>query len=317
VRTTRSLAKSGRARGRARREDRGAPNTARRRAPRVIDAHGHVNWLGYDAARLVANMDAHGIDVMWLLTWEAPAHEIDPNNYDVFWPNRCGMPLEDVLEAVRQYPRRFVPFYAPDPRQPGALSRLRAAVKQYGVRGCGEMKCRIMLDDPHALEMWHFCGENRLPVIIHMDVPLPRRRLGRDPGYWYCCDWENLARALERCPRTTFIGHAPGFWREISGNADSSAAAYPEGPVTPGGRLWQYLDRYPDLYCDLSANSALRALGRDRECARRFLLRYQDRCLFGRDYFDDALWKFLRSLRLPDAVQKKIVRGNALRLVPR
>jgi hypothetical protein len=290
--------------------------TRRGRSPRVIDCHGHVNWYGYDAERLVANMDAHGIDRMWLLTWEAAEHEMAPLHREVFPPGRAQMPFEDVLAAARRYPTRFVPFYAPDPRQPGALARLRGAVKHLGVRGCGEMKCRIMLDDPHALEMWHFCGEHRLPVIFHMDVPLPRWKLGKDPGYWYCCDWENLARALESCRQTTFIGHAPGFWREISGNADRAQGMYPEGPVTPGGRLWAYLDRYPNLYCDLSAASALRALRRDRATGKRFLLRYQDRCLFGRDYFDDALWKFLKSLKLPRKVMTKIVRDNALRLVP-
>jgi len=286
------------------------------RAVTLVDAHGHVKWFGYDARRLVANMDEHGIAVMWLLTWEVDRHEVDPFYENVFWPGRFGMPLEDVVEAVAQYPDRFVPFFAPDPRKAHALERLRGAVQNHGVRGCGELKCRVMMDDPGALELFHYCGEAKLPVVFHMDVPLPRRQLDRDPGYWYCCDWENLARALELCPRTVFLGHAPGFWREISGDADAVTEAYPRGAVTPGGRLWAYLDRYPNLCADLSAGSALTALSRDPAKGREFLLRYQDRCLFARDYFDGRLHEFLTSCRLPAAACRKILSGNALRLVP-
>jgi predicted TIM-barrel fold metal-dependent hydrolase len=173
-----------------------------------------------------------------------------------------------------------------------------------------------MMDDPRALELFHFCGENKLPVVFHVDVPLPRHKLGRDPGWWYCCDWENLARALETCQKTVLIGHGPGFWREISGDADSSPDAYPSGPVTPGGRLWDYMERYPNLYCDLSAGSALRALRRDPKLGREFLLKYQDRCLFGRDYFDDAMHNLIKNCKLPTAAMTKIMSGNALRLVP-
>jgi len=293
-----------------------AKKRAKRRL-RIIDCHAHVKWYGYDARRLVENMDEHGIDVMWLLTWEVPQEEMATNAYErVFWPGRKEMPLEDVVEAVSRYPDRFVPFYAPDPSRPGALSRLEGAIKHYGVRGCGELKSRVMMDDPRTLELFHFCGENKLPVIFHVDVPLPRHKLGRDPGLWYCCDRENLARALETCPRTVLIGHGPGFWREISGNADSCPDAYPDGPVTPGGTLWKYMDRYPNLRCDLSAGSARRALSRSPEVGRKFLLKYQGRCLFGRDYFDDAMHKFIKSCRLPASVTRKILRDNALRLVP-
>jgi predicted TIM-barrel fold metal-dependent hydrolase len=290
--------------------------TGERTIPRIIDGHGHVKWYGYDADRLVANMDEHGIDLMWLLSWEAPADEIDLGFAGCFWPQTVGMPFKDVVAAVHRYPDRFIPFYAPDPRERDSLALLQGAVKYLGVRGCGELKVRIMLDDPRALEMFHYCGEAGLPVIFHLDVPLPRGQFGRDPGYWYCCDWENLARALERCSKTAFLGHAPGFWREISGDADADPAGYPQGPVTPGGRLWQYMDAYPNLHCDLSAGSALYALSRDPAVGKQFLDKYQDRCIFGRDYFDDRMHRFILDCRLSAEATEKILCGNALRLVP-
>ncbi|OPZ86809.1 MAG: Amidohydrolase [bacterium ADurb.Bin429] len=283
----------------------------------IIDCHGHVKWYGYTPAKLVENMDAHGIARMWLLSWECAPEEMDLNLYgNIFWPGHLQLPFEHVMEAVEQYPDRFIPGYAPDPRQPGALKRLQGAVQYLGARVCGELKCRVMMDDPHALEMFYYCGEAGLPVVFHMDVPLPRHEAGKDPGNWYCCDWENLARALECCPKTIFIGHAPGFWREISGNADDDAGYYPKGAITAGGRLQDYLDRYPNLYCDLSAGSGLGAVSRDPEAGKAFLVKYQDRCLFGRDYFDDALYRFLIGCDLPEVALAKILRENALRLVP-
>jgi predicted TIM-barrel fold metal-dependent hydrolase len=283
----------------------------------VVDCHTHVKWYGYDAARIVANMDESGIDVTWLLTWEAPPHEIDQAGYArVFWPGRQMMPFEDVIEAVYRYPARLVPFYAPDPRQPHAIRLLESAVSRVGVRGFGEMKVRMLMDDPRALEVFHFCGERGLPVIFHMDVPLPRHDPTRDPGYWYCCDWENLARALEQCRKTVFLGHGPGFWREISADADSSPDPYPQGAVKPGGRLMKFLDSHPNLGCDLSASSGLRALSRDLAVGRKFLEKYQERCLFGRDSFDHRLQEFIRECRLSPVVYRKIMGENALRIVP-
>ena len=278
---------------------------------RIIDAHAHVKWYGYDAAALVENMDERGIERMWLLTWEAPAEEVGCE--DVLWPGCHNMPLEHVVEACRAYPDRFVPFYAPDPRVPGWKGRLEGAITYYGVRGCGELKVRMMMDDPRMLDLFQFCGEKGLPLIFHLDIPLPP---GTFSEHFYCAGYDNLARALQLCPKTTFIGHAPGFWREISGDATTRQEMYVDGRVTPGGRLWEFMDTYPNLWCDLSANSALGALSRDPAKGKEFLLRYQDRCMFGRDYFDDRLHDFIKSCRLPAGAMRKIMSGNALRLVP-
>jgi len=123
--------------------------------------------------------------------------------------------------------------------------------------------------------------------------------------------------ALKACPHTVFIGHAPGFWREISGDADTERASYPKGkPVKPGGRLLQLLDKYDNLYCDISAGSGYTALTRDRDFTRRFLIDYQDRILFGRDEFSRRHLDLLLSLELPERVLRKILGENARRLVP-
>jgi predicted TIM-barrel fold metal-dependent hydrolase len=229
----------------------------------------------------------------------------------------AGIPLRDLLTAHRNNPGRFVLGYCPHPLLGEAPSLLRAAVKMYGVRVCGEWKFRIPFDDPRCLELFHAAGEMNLPVVLHLDVPYLQVDGKRtyQPS-WYGGTVANLERALQACPETTFIGHAPGFWREISGDADSDPTSYPRGPVTSGGRLYDLFDRYENLYADLSAGSGRFALERDPEHAVKFINRYSDRLLFARDYYEQDLHNFLQTLDLDEAVTNKIYFENALKLVP-
>jgi predicted TIM-barrel fold metal-dependent hydrolase len=242
---------------------------------------------------------------------------MSPDYHRSLNPLAVGIPFADVVRTAELYPERFVPGYAIDPRHPHARERLRAAVDIHGVRVYGELKVRVQYDDPDCIAMFHACADLGLPVIFHLDVVLPRGAPQTARQWWYGGHIDNVERALRACPRTVLIGHAPGFWREISGDAEEEPLGYPKNrPVKPGGRLLALLDRHPNLHCDLSAGSGLTALSRDLEFSRRFLLAYQDRCLFGRDQFDDALHKLLVSLSLPGEALGKILGGNAYRLVP-
>jgi predicted TIM-barrel fold metal-dependent hydrolase len=101
------------------------------------------------------------------------------------------------------------------------------------------------------------------------------------------------------------------------------------------------LDRHPNFHCDIAARIA--ELGRQPYSARAFLIRWQDRVLFGTDMAPDPAWyavyyRFLETfdesfaydvdgppsqgrwpingLGLPPEVMEKIYRANALRLIP-
>ena len=117
------------------------------------------------------------------------------------------------------------------------------------------------------------------------------------------------------CPATTFLGHGLGFWREISADADKVEQAYPKGPISSPGKLVEVMRRHDNLYADLSAGSGQGALSRDMDHAREFILEFQDRVLFGRDYFDRALLDVLEQLDLPKDVLDKVLYQNALRLM--
>jgi hypothetical protein len=88
-----------------------------------------------------------------------------------------------------------------------------------------------------------------------------------------------LERTMIECPETVFIGHAPGFWAHIPDDVRHTTESYPEGLVTPSGRVGHMLRTYPNLYADLSAGSGLKAIDRDREFGRQFLVECSDRLL--------------------------------------
>jgi predicted TIM-barrel fold metal-dependent hydrolase len=291
----------------------------------LIDSHQHVFWHNRDDAGLVADMDAHGIDKAWLLSWEVRPEEDAKGYHGVLNPlhlrpdgTHAGIVLSDLLLCQRRYPGRFVVGYCPHPLTGDAPKYFEAAYKMHGVRVCGEWKFRMLFDDPRCLNLFRKAGELKCPVVLHLDIPYYADGKGGKTfsEAWYGGTVENLERALAACPDTIFIGHAPGFWREISGDADGDPAPYPRGPLTPGGKLYRLFDTYPNLYADLSAGSGKFAMSRDPEHAAKFITRYADRLLFARDYYEQDLWTFLKTLPLAEDVKRKLYFENALRLVP-
>lgn len=290
----------------------------------IIDSHQHAFWHDKNDADLVADMDAHGIEQAWLLTWELQPEEDRRGYHRVLDPvnlrpdgTHAGIILRDLIAVRDRYPDRFVLGYCPHPLRPSAPQLFESAYHMHRVRVCGEWKFQMLFDDPRCLELFHKAGELHCPVVLHLDVPY----LPDDDGHpkydehWYGGTVANLGRALNACPETNFIGHAPGFWREISGDADASSGHYPKGPVTPGGRLHELFDTHANLYADLSAGSAHIALSRDPQHAKTFLTRFADRLLFGRDFYGQELHDFLQTLDLPKDISDKIYFENARKLL--
>lgn len=276
----------------------------------IVDAHNHPDWLGHDLAMFLENMAEHDIDRTWLLSWESPSDEYDHGFDDRVPGGPDGpVPFTRCLAYAERAPGKFVLGFAPDPRRPDAIDRLQSAIELHGVRVYGELKVRMTYDHADALRMFRFCGEKRLPVVVHIDYDL-------DGGFWYGGGIEAFERAIETCPDTIFLGHGPGFWAHISGDDQFDRVAYPCGPVQPGGKLIAMLRRYPNLYCDWSAGSGCNAISRDPEFGREFLLEFADRVLFARDCFDNRHQELLNAVGLPDEALAKIYSGNALELVP-
>jgi len=197
---------------------------------------------------------------------------------------------------------------------------------------------RVPVDDQVLDPIWEACARLRIPVLIHTGDPwsffqpwdkhnerwLEMKLMGgrvRPPDHFP--NWESLMaerdRLFARHSKTTFIVAHLGW------QANNLAA------------LGQLLDRLPNLYTECGA--VLYELGRQPFTARDWLIKYQDRVLFGKDryvvseypyyfrvfetrdeYFDyyrkyHAFWK-MYGLSLPDEILKKIYFKNALRIVP-
>lgn len=287
----------------------------------IFDLHQHVLWGGRDIRGLIADFDTHGIAEALLMTWQVgpfEQHTVEPEffNSTQVLPDgtHAGLPLADLLRAIDLYPARLHLGYCPHPLWPGAPQMLRSATEMYGVRLCGEWKFTLPLDDPRSLEVFKMAGELGLAVLLHLDVPY----LAGNPKLqrvWFGGDIETLERTLLACPGTTFIGHAPGFWREFDADAPGRPEQYPDGPATGEGRLQGMLRRYDNLIADVSAKSGLIALNRDPSRTRRFLIEFQDQVVFGRDKYGADHLTFIEGLDLPTDVLGKLLWSNARRLL--
>jgi predicted TIM-barrel fold metal-dependent hydrolase len=232
-------------------------------------------------------------------------------------PESSAYPIttDYVLEATRPHRDRLIPFCSVDPRTSysGGLKGLIAMLRKYvdaGAKGFGEHKPGVNVDDPLNMQIYAACGELNLPVLFHLDQ---LRNLDK-PGL------PGLENALKQHPQTRFIGHGPGWWASIAGEISAAdLARYPDGPVKPGGAIDTLMSKYPNLYGDLSAGSGAKAISRDPEFGREFLIRRADRLLFGTDYLtpgqDVPQLELFRSIDLPAEVQAKIFRDNARRLL--
>jgi len=192
---------------------------------------------------------------------------------------------EQVLEVHRRHPDRIIPFCKLDPRggsnSPDTdFSWALAEYKAAGCKGVGEVTANLHIDDPLCVNFFRHCGKVGLPVIFHL---VPRVGYGL---YGLADDMglPRLERVLHDCPETVLIGHAMAFWSEVASNVDEATrGGYPKGAVVGPGRVPHLLERYPNLYGDLSAGSGFNAISRDPQFGHRFCGEFQDRLLFGTD----------------------------------
>lgn len=210
--------------------------------------------------------------------------------------------------------------------------------KNLGLTAKDKAGNRIAVDDPRIDPVWAKCGELGIPVLIHSGEPAAfwkprdknnerwlelkqRPRRYRDPQVYP--SWEEVMaeqhRMFKKHPNTKFINAHLGWY----GNDLK--------------KLGELMDEIPNMYSEIGA--VLAELGRQPRAAKAFLIKYQDRIMFGKDswrpeeypvyfrvletedeYFDyyrkrHAFWK-MYGLGLPDEVLKKLYYKNALQVIP-
>jgi predicted TIM-barrel fold metal-dependent hydrolase len=288
---------------------------------KIIDAHNHPDWHGHNLDKFIANMDQYGIAKTWLLNWECPVNEYGTFYTEVISAPLLGsltgpIPFSRSVSYKERAPERFVLGYCPDPRLPNACAMLKAAHDIYGAQVCGELKCRMMYDNPDALRLFHLAGDLKMPVIFHLQYDF-QSDWTKPWVEWWGGTIDTIERVLQACPNTIFLGHAPGFWIHISNDELWRNSNYPPMPakVVPGGKVPELLRKYPNLYCDISAGSGCYAFKRDPAFAKKFITEFQDRILYARDYFDNQHQEFINSLNLNSKILNKIYHANAEKLI--
>ncbi len=274
-----------------------------------IDMHTHLGQTWNSTQTLTAEvllrwMDAHHIARAVVLPLVSPESSSYPLTSDF------------VLAETKPHRDRLIPFCSIDPRTSfrGGHQGLVDMLKRYvdaGAKGFGEHKPGIAFDDPRNLRLFAACAEAKLPVLFHLD----NQRNTDQPGL------PGLEKVLQETPHGVFIGHGPGWWASISGDiTQGGLGGYPKGQVATGGAIDRLMEKYPNIYGELSAGSGANSISRDLEFGRQFLTRRQDRIMFGTDFLAPEqhvpqFELFEQLLKLPADVQKKIYRDNARRVL--
>ena len=275
---------------------------------RYIDMHTHLGqaWNGdppLTAQGLLRWMDANRISQAIVLP--------------VISPESSSYPITSnfVLTQTKPHRDRLIPFCSVDPRTSyrgglKGLVKMLTTYKEAGAMGFGEHKPGVPIDDPGNMRIYQACAEVELPLLFHLD----NKRNTDKPGL------PGLERVLKEVPKCIMIGHGPGWWASISGDASQTdLGVYPRGKVAQGGAIDRLMEKYPNLYGDLSAGSGARAITRDMDFGRKFLIRRADRLMFGTDYLRPGQnvpqLELYGKIDLPEKVQAKVYRENARKLV--
>lgn len=220
----------------------------------VLDLHYHP---GRQAGVEVAHMKGCGVTNAVLLA-------------------RASMEAQ-VKESMRTNPGKFWWFGSTDTAKADAADILGRAVKSGGAIGMGELKSHVECDGPEMRRLYDLAAELGVPVLLHFQEVEHFKGEGH-----FNTGIKRLPALLKAYPKTTFIGHADGFWANISADVPGDIC-YPTGKVKRGGLTDKVLADFPNMYGDMSANSGRNAINRDPEFTADFLKRHQNKLMFGSD----------------------------------
>ena len=304
-----------------------------------IDVHSHHWRMGdMDLSELTVEMDKMNMAVMVNLS------------------GGNGERLQGMMNNINDhFPNRFIIFANIDFKGIGEEGWTARAVSQLekdvtnGARGLKIFKNlglsvqdnlgnRVPVDDPRIDPIWEKCGELGIPVLIHSADPAP---------FWEPHDEKNERwLELKERPGRKRSDTNPAPWEQIIAEQHHVFRKHPQTKFINAHLGWygndlekfgSLLDELPNMFTEIGA--VLAELGRQPRNASSFLIKYQDRVLFGKDswapdeypyyfrvletddeYFDyyrkrHAFWK-MYGLNLPDEVLKKIYYKNAMALIP-
>ena len=314
----------------------------------AIDVHNHLRHIvesGEDISKIVSIMDECNVEAV------------------VDLDGGFGENLDKHLRVLKEpYPDRFIIYARIDwsrINEPDfseyAVNELEEAVSK-GAQGLKISKSLglgvkegdgryLRVDSPKLDPIWEKCGELVIPVEIHTSDPA---------AFFTPLDKHNeWLSVLVKYPNWMF--NKPEFYsREELHKQRNNVIAKHKNTIFSGAhmgnnpenlqQLGEWLDKYPNFYVNIDAR--LGELGRHPYTARKFIIKYQDRVMFGTDgYFNTPInaemyrthWRFLETddeymdiskshtvtpdwrvygLYLPDEVLNKLYYLNAKMMIP-
>ena len=303
----------------------------------VIDYHNHLDSM--EPEQVLRIMDACGIEHLVNITMKVgeEAHRIldryraaSDRFSAIGWMDWTGFGQPDFVAVTSDRLERLI--------EHGAVAI--KFWKDLGLTLRDNDGRLVPIDDERLEPVFAACGKLGLPVMFHTADPTAffepidahnerYEELAAHPDWGFSGAGvskrellEQRNRVIARHPEITFVGaHC----------AESSEDL---------GFLTEQMEALPNLMLDISARTA--ELGRQPYSARKFLMRYADRVIFGTDLLPDVEmyrlhFRFLETddeyfeypshasrqgrwnicgLYLPDDVLRKLYRENALKLLP-
>ncbi|MCL2425362.1 MAG: amidohydrolase family protein [Oscillospiraceae bacterium] len=259
----------------------------------VFDAHIHIG-------KLQMGDDDYPVDVGAMVNYLKQSGVVGVVNLKMFW----GKPLEEHLESLKGYEDYIHTFASADvtrleePDFAAYIDDLFKQFKSMGIRGLKFWKnigctlkdsenAYIRPDDSRLRPVWDAAAKYGLLVLYHIADPV---------SFFTPVDKHNeFYESLCEHPDWSFYGDNRYSFEELmiqqdallSQNPDTTfviphTGSYTENLAWVGAQL----DKHPNMYIDTAARNNL--LGRQPYTARDFIIRYQDRILFGTDYFGGA-----------------------------
>jgi len=228
--------------------------TGRAAATPILDIHQHI-IRRRSLDQLIAHQRANGVSKSVILAAAGWFLDTIAGN-------------EDCAALHTRLPDDFLFFASADPVEADAIGTLRRYAGR-GALGFGEMKFRVTIDSPEMHRVYKLAAELNRPVLIHI-------------GGEHNTGFDRFEAILKAYPKVIFLGHATGWWANISSQV-TPGVGYPTGRVHPGGLTDRLLADYPNLFGDLSAKSGLGALTRDPEFAAGFVDRHARKLIWGSD----------------------------------
>jgi predicted TIM-barrel fold metal-dependent hydrolase len=146
------------------------------------------------------------------------------------------------------------------------------------------------LDDGRYDAVYKACGEEGLPIIIHIADPPCFFRPNDPSNEYYLCLYMHPEWSFHKEGIPSFEAHMEMQERIIADNPGTTFVVAHAGSYAENlAKVGTWLDTYPNMYIDVAAR--LDQLGRQPYTSRAFLDKYQDRVIFGTDYearFDAA-----------------------------